>query len=410
MSDPVIIVGAGAAGIGAALECAARGISYVVLEAAGRVGGRAYTAASGLPAAWDHGCHWLHCADENPLVGWADRLGATYRTEDVVNPFQVWTDGAFAGAPDVQAYDAAITAAFDAVETSGRDVPIPEVLPDAGRWAPSVKLILALMSGDDPADVSAAGYADYRDTGHNWPVLSGYGALIAAMAQGLNIRTGVPVRAIHQRGTGASVTTDQGTLEAAGVIVTASTNVLARGAIHFGEGPAADLAFELDRVPCGIYEKVAFAMDRLPPELAETRFLSVQQHGHDMATNFQIVHEPAPMMLCHMAGNYAHALVMAGPQAVADYARGALIDAFGTRIEDRIIAAATTNWTNDPLVLGSYSHARPGSAQFRRDMIARETGRVAFAGEAFSLNWQATAHGAYASGRAVAARMAALVR
>ncbi|WP_138936145.1 flavin monoamine oxidase family protein [Roseovarius arcticus] len=410
MSDtPIIIVGAGAAGIGAALECAARGVPYMVLEAANRVGGRAYTAAAGLPSAWDHGCHWLHCADANPLVEWADKLGATYRSQEVTNPFQVWDSGSFADAEELAAYEGAITRAFEAVETSGRDVPIPDVLPDAGRWAPSVNLIMTLMAGDDAKGVSASAYADYVDTDHNWPVLSGYGALITAMAEGLNIRTGVTVKAIHQRQGGATVTTDQGDLEAAGVIVTASTNVLARGMIHFDPGPAADLVFQLDRVPCGIYEKVAFAMDALPEEMAQTRFLSVQQSGLDMATNFQIVHGDAPMMLCHMAGSYAHALVMAGPDAMTDYARGALIDAFGTRIEDRIIGAATTNWTNDPLVLGSYSHALPGSAQFRRDMITRDTGNVAFAGEAFSPNWQATAHGAYASGRDVAARMVAQV-
>ncbi len=407
MSDPqIIIVGAGAAGIGAALECEARGVSYVVLEAATRVGGRAYTAAAGLPGPWDHGCHWLHCANENPLVSWADRLGATYRQQDVANPFMVWTDGAFGNAEEIAEYDAAVTRAFEAIETSNRDVPIPQVLPDAGRWTPSVRLILALMAGDDSADVSASGYGDYGDTGHDWPVLSGLGALISTMAKGLNIRTGVAVRGIAQQGDGASVTTDQGDLRAKGVIVTASTNVLARGAIHFAPGPAADLAFELDRVPCGVYEKVAFAMDTLPEEMTQTRFLSVQQSGHDMAANFQIVQGDAPMMLCHMAGTYAHALVMAGPEAMTDYARGALIDAFGTQIEDRITGTATTNWTNDPLVLGSYSHARPGSAQFRRDMITRDTGSVAFAGEAFSLNWQATAHGAYQSGRDVAARMA----
>ncbi len=406
MSDiPIIIVGAGAAGIGAALECKARGQAYIVLEAAGRVGGRAYTAAAGLPSAWDHGCHWLHCADVNPLVGWADKLGATYRSHEVANPFQVWDDGSFADAEGVAAYDSAVTRAFEAVEASGRDVPIPDVLPDAGRWAPSVKLILALMAGGDAEGVSASGYADYVDTDHNWPVLSGYGALITAMAQGLNIRTGVAVKAIHQREGGATVTTDQGDLEAAGVIVTASTNVLARGAIRFAPGPAADLVFQLDRVPCGVYEKVAFAMDTLPREMAQTRFLSVQQSGHDMAANFQIVQGDAPMMLCHMAGAYAHALVMGGPEAMTDYARGALIAAFGSQIGDRIIGTATTNWTNDPLVLGSYSHALPGSAQFRRDMITRDTGTVAFAGEAFSPNWQATAHGAYASGRDVAARM-----
>ena len=35
-----------------------------------------------------------------------------------------------------------------------------------------------------------------------------------------------------------------------------------------------------------------------------------------------------------------------------------------------------------------------------------DTGNVAFAGEAFSRQWQATAHGAYQSGRDAAARVA----
>lgn len=158
MSDPIIIVGAGAAGIGAALECAARGLPYLVLEAASRVGGRAHTAAAGLPAAWDHGCHWLHCAEQNPLVAWADRLGATYERQEGKGPgFAVWTEGGFAGARDVQDCDAAMAAAFTAVEATARDVPIPEILPDAGRWTPSVRLILALMAGDDAEKVSAAG-------------------------------------------------------------------------------------------------------------------------------------------------------------------------------------------------------------------------------------------------------------
>ncbi|WP_377172352.1 flavin monoamine oxidase family protein [Roseovarius aquimarinus] len=402
----IIIVGAGAAGVGAALECAARGIPYTVLEAAERVGGRAYTAAAGLPQAWDHGCHWLHCADENPLVAWADRLGADYVRQRTFNEaISVWSDGRFQDPGAVAECDDALNRAFEAVETSGRDVAIPDVLPDTGRWTPTVRLILALMAGDDAEDVSAAGYADYHDTDHNWPVLSGYGALITAMAEGLNIRTGVPVHAVRQRGDGASVVTDAGDLEAAGVIVTASTNVLARGGIRMEGGAAADLAQALHRVPCGVYEKVAFALDRIPDELAQTRFLTVQT-GADMATNFQVMHGVEPMMLCHMAGRTAHGLVMDGPGAMVDYARAALRQAFGPQIEKRITGTATTNWTNDPLVLGSYSHARPGSAGFRREMIARDTGRVAFAGEAFSPQWQATAHGAYDSGRRVAGRMA----
>ena len=406
----IVIVGAGAAGVGAALECAARGIPYTVLEAADRVGGRAYTAAAGLPHAWDHGCHWLHCADENPLVAWADKLGANYvRQASFGAGLSFWDSGKIQDAKISEACNAALLTAFNAIDASGRDVPIPQVLPDAGRYAPTVKLILALMAGDDAEDVSASGYADYHDTDHNWPVLSGYGALVTAMSRGLNIRTGTPVTKIEQRTDGATLRTPHGDLEAAGVIVTASTNVLSRGGIHFTDGPAAELAFALEAVPCGVYEKVAFAMDTLPEGLDGTRFLTVQMPGEELATNFQIMQgEQAggiPMMLCHMAGAKAHALVMAGPRAMADYARAALVTAFGSEAERHIIGTATTDWTSDPLILGSYSHARPGAAELRREMITRDTGRVAFAGEAFSLKWQATAHGAYSSGRHVAARM-----
>ncbi|MEB8387736.1 FAD-dependent oxidoreductase [Rhodobacteraceae bacterium KMM 6894] len=79
MSDAgIVIVDAGAAGIGAGLECQARGVSYLIVEASNRVGGRAHTATAGLERAWDLGCHWMHAASQNPLVRYADHLGARY--------------------------------------------------------------------------------------------------------------------------------------------------------------------------------------------------------------------------------------------------------------------------------------------------------------------------------------------
>jgi monoamine oxidase len=72
----VVIVGAGAAGVGAGMELTKRGVPFVILEASDRVGGRAHTDKTSLPYAWDKGCHWLHCADVNPLVAEADRVGA----------------------------------------------------------------------------------------------------------------------------------------------------------------------------------------------------------------------------------------------------------------------------------------------------------------------------------------------
>ena len=60
----VVIVGGGAAGIGAARRLAASALSVLLIEATPRLGGRAWThEVSGLPL--DMGCGWLHSADRN---------------------------------------------------------------------------------------------------------------------------------------------------------------------------------------------------------------------------------------------------------------------------------------------------------------------------------------------------------
>jgi monoamine oxidase len=83
----VIIVGAGAAGLAAARELAGQGISFVVLEASHRIGGRAYSEEI-APGTWfDLGCAYLelgpnfeHCTEEtNPFIYLAAERGAIIR-------------------------------------------------------------------------------------------------------------------------------------------------------------------------------------------------------------------------------------------------------------------------------------------------------------------------------------------
>jgi monoamine oxidase len=71
----VAIIGAGAAGLGAARMLEGSGLSVIVLEARDRIGGRAHTimATPGIP--FDLGCEWLHSADKNDFVSIAKELG-----------------------------------------------------------------------------------------------------------------------------------------------------------------------------------------------------------------------------------------------------------------------------------------------------------------------------------------------
>ncbi len=58
----VAIVGAGAAGLAAARTLTDLGVPFVLLEAAHRIGGRAYTEEVAPGAPFDLGCHWMHSA------------------------------------------------------------------------------------------------------------------------------------------------------------------------------------------------------------------------------------------------------------------------------------------------------------------------------------------------------------
>ncbi|MEM6906360.1 MAG: FAD-dependent oxidoreductase, partial [Pseudomonadota bacterium] len=167
---------------------------------------------------------------------------------------------------------------------------------------------------------------------------------------------------------------------------------------------------DIATVPCGAYEKVAIALSEPLVDDPAKRFAKIDPGAPERLIDFQIVPGPQPMMIAHLGGSRAREMVREGPEARMALARERLGQAFGAQAEAAILGMATTDWLTDPLVRGAYSASLPGEGRRRHAMIAAETGPIAFAGEAFSRQWQATAHGAYQSGRDVAARVAGALR
>ncbi len=336
-------------------------------------------------------------------------MGSRYDSRDRDGAFLAWNNGKWLGKAETAAQGSAYEAATEAIEAAaakGIDKPLAEVIPDGGPYARSVRCILQLMSSGDPEQVSSKSYADYAETDHDWPVRSGYADLIEKMANGLPIRLNTAVDAVSQTSGGVEISTGSGTLMAKAAIVTVSTNVLRSGALRIGPGPAARILDMVEDVPCGSYEKVAFALDR--PLFADpaTRFCMMVPEGEAPAMSIQIVNGSTQHLIAHMAGTPALDAGRTGPEGLIELATGLLVSAFGSQVRAGIRTAAATERQTNSLVRGAYSFARPGKAQTRYDMMAAETGRIAFAGEAFSPQWQATVHGAYQTGRDSAARIA----
>jgi len=70
------------------------------------------------------------------------------------------------------------------------------------------------------------------------------------------------------------------------------------------------------------------------------------------------------------------------------------------------VASVITRWRQDPFAFGSYSYLPPGASPANRAALgASVDGRLFFAGEATSLDYSATVHGALLSGRSTAAEL-----
>src|SRR6201999_4680252 len=99
------------------------------------------------------------------------------------------------------------------------------------------------------------------DTEINWRVRRGYGALVAAFGAPCPVALNCKVTRIDHSGPRLLIETSQGTVGAAKVIVTVSTNLIASEAIRFS--PA--LPGKIDAAagpPPGIADKVTLALDQ----------------------------------------------------------------------------------------------------------------------------------------------------
>jgi monoamine oxidase len=391
----VAIIGAGAAGIAAARHLAATSLSVLVLEASGRLGGRAHTETiRGIPM--DLGCGWLHSAERNVWREIAEASGlAVERTPNAWgNQF-----GNLGFSPEEQQQAWQAFGAWSArLET---DPPPSDIAADAlepgGRWNATIEAISGYINGVGLAEVSVADYLAYDTAAsdNNWRVRAGYGALVAASLPAVPVRLATPVTEIDHTGRLLRIETAGGTIACHAAIVTVSTNVLAGGGIRFR--PSLDAHLHAAAcLPLGLANKVFLAIDGPSPfepdshvmgnpYLAETGGYSIRPLGRDVIE-------------CYFGGPGAQLVERAGLEAAIGFAKDELAALFGADVRRCLRALAVSNWGQADWIGGSYSHALPGQSGARALLAQPVEGRLLFAGEATHAFDFSTAHGAYASG------------
>jgi monoamine oxidase len=399
-SVDVAIIGAGAAGLGTAHALQGSGLTTIVLEGRDRLGGRAWTVQASQEVTFDVGCGWLHSADNNSFVPIAGQLNF-----EINKDLPPWRERAFGNAfPQserddfARAMDAFYERTWEAAQ-KGEEGPASRCLEPGNRWNPMIDAISTYVNGCELQEMSTLDWDAYEDTDINWRIRRGYGALIAAYGAPCPVALNCNVTLIDHSGQRIRLETSRGTLDAAKVIVTVPTNLIADEAIRFL--PTLPAKVDAARgLPLGVNDKVTLAL-----EDAEAFPKEGNLRGATMRTTTGTYHiRPfgQPCIEGFFGGSFARELEDAGEGAFAAQSIDEIAGLLGNDIRRRLKPLAESRWANDPFARGSYSHALPGHAGDRAVLAAPVDGRLFFAGEATSPNFFTTAHGARDSGERAA--------
>lgn len=400
-----VIVGAGAAGIAAARALMAARRTVLVLEAAGRTGGRCVTETATFDVPYDRGAHWIHMPDINPVGKLGPGLGFDIYPAPDRQTIRVGRRPAREG--EVEAYFAAETSANAAIAAAARksqDTDARRALPRGlGDWRQTVEFVLGPFGcAKDLADVSVQDYAMSAEREIDAFCRQGFGALLTRLASGLPVRLDSPVDRIDwSRPALVEVSGAFGTVRAAQVIVTASTNLVAAGRIRFQPALPTPMQEAHAKLTLGTYNHIALELEGDPLGLKPDTLVFAKA-GDARQGGLLANVSGTKLSMLDVGGSFGRELEQAGAAAMLDFARTWLTEHFGPDAAAAIRRTHATRWGAEPWVQGAYSCAPPGAQPLRRRLMDPVGTRLRFAGEAAHETLWATVAGAWESGERAA--------
>lgn len=408
----VVVIGAGSSGLNAAHRLRQLGKTVTVIEARGRIGGRAYTDTTTFGFPFDRGCAWLHKADDNPYTPLAKQWGYTLQEHDTALEGLYFRDGE--ASDEMRKLSARIEAGLDErIAKTGRkkDVAASTTMRKRSRVDEAVATFHGPMSSAvDLDELSAKDYLTIgTDVPPNFLIKEGYGSLVAQFGKDIPVSLNTPARRIRYGGPGVQVETTEGTLTAKACIITSSTGVLAAEKIRFDPPLPPWKEDAIAGLPMGLLAKIPLQFSK--PEFRYKAFEDVLRENigkrdiYFLCWPFHL-----NLLVGFVGGDFAWELSAAGEAEAVDFGRNAARSVFGSGVDQYFVKGSFTKWASDPWALGAYAAAIPGSASAREALRRPLAERVFFAGEACAPRWTQTCGGAALSGIETAELVASVVK
>ncbi|KAK8954593.1 putative polyamine oxidase 2 [Platanthera zijinensis] len=424
-SPSVIVIGGGFAGISAARALQNASFKVVVLESRARIGGRAYTDYTfGFPV--DMGAAWLHGAcEKNPLASVIGRLGLPlYRTSgddsvlfdhDLESYALYDTDGNQVPPELVRhvggIFEDLLKETEKLRQEISNDISMAKGIAMAFERRPDFRLeglankvlqwYLCRLEGWFAADADTISLKAWDEEvllpGGHALMVRGYRPVINTLARGLDIRLGHRVSKIVRDRMGVQVILDNGkAFVADAAIITVPLGVLKSSSINF-EPRLPNWKEEAIRdIGVGTENKIALHFDRV--FWPNVEFLGVVSSSTYSCSYFLNLHKATghPVLVYMPAGQLAHDLEKLTDEAAASFAftqlKQILPDASNP------IQYLVSHWGSDVNSLGSYSYDAVGKPHYLFERLRIPVDNLFFAGEATSLEYTGTVHGAFSTG------------
>ncbi|MDX1993413.1 MAG: FAD-dependent oxidoreductase [bacterium] len=418
----MLVIGAGAAGLGAARRLHDMDYAVTVLEARDRIGGRVWSNRVWPGLALDMGASWIHGVKGNPLTELAHLYGVnTFKsnydsfvaydpsgkklTEGQVDYIYDLFDRVMKGVDEL---DDDHLSMREAVEQVVRDMN----LSPQERWALEFLLNVEIEEefAADLEDLSVLYEDDEIGFGGGDALFpQGYDQLLKPLADGLDIRLNHVVQNIAYDRDGVTVTTSQGVFRARRAVVTLPLGVLKAGKVTFTPDLPKAKYEAMEMLGMGLLNKLYLRFPAVFWEKNKHLIGNMGAQRGEWPEFFNLaVATDQPVLACFIGAKAARAMEALSDEETVASAMQVLRRMYGANIPDPE-AYVLTRWGQDEFACGSYSYKRPGGYAEDRLTLAESVEEVLFfAGEATDIENTATVHGALMSGRRAAQEILAV--
>jgi monoamine oxidase len=248
-----------------------------------------------------------------------------------------------------------------------------------------------------------------EDEDNDWLCAQGLGSLVAHYGRNLPVKTGVQVQNIDWSGNCVIILTNDGSVRARAVVVTASTGVLASEEITFAPSLPKEKVEAFHAFPMGSYNHIALRYSDDVFELGPNAYIipfATDKRDAGLLSNA----DGNNLIMIGVGGELSWDLERKGISAAIDYGINYVDTILGTDSRKRFVNGTFTRWGQNRWTRGSYAAAAPGGLPYR-DILRRPLGnRIFFAGDACHKEGSSSAARAYQTGVDVAAEVLSVVR